>query len=72
MFYSPKKVKRGLYVLPENEIGPTSIMKASMPIEEAGHYACLGCGNVKSCELEQNLPKCELCASDEWVQAKMT
>ena len=71
MFYSPKKVKPGLTVLPENEIAPNSIMKVSVPVKEAGYYACLDCGNTKSFELEQNLPKCELCGSSEWVQAKI-
>jgi uncharacterized membrane protein YcaP (DUF421 family) len=69
-FQSPKKQKPGLTLLPENEINPATIVKTPMPVVEAGSYCCLDCGNLKSYEQNQKVPKCELCGSEEWVQAK--
>ena len=70
LFQTPKKVKPGLSLIPENEIDPKTIFKAPMPVPRAGLYSCLDCGNVKSFEQEQKVHKCEICGNKEWVEAK--
>lgn len=69
LFQSPKKIKPGLSVIPENEIPPGSILKKSMHMEEAGLYCCMKCGNVKSFRKREKVPVCEVCAGEEWLKA---
>ena len=70
LFQSPKKVKPGLSVIPENEIDAAVIIKATTPAAEAGPYACLDCGNIISLEQKQKAPKCKVCSGEEWVPAE--
>jgi uncharacterized membrane protein YcaP (DUF421 family) len=69
-FHSPKKIKPGLMVLPEIELDPADILKASEAVPAAGTYCCLNCGNSKSFGQKEQVPACGVCHGEEWVPAR--
>jgi uncharacterized membrane protein YcaP (DUF421 family) len=68
-FNSPKQIKPGLTVEPENEIPDAIKMKKPTLIKEAGHYSCTNCGNTKEFDHKETVSTCEVCAGDEWIKA---
>ena len=69
LYQSPKQVKPGLSVLPENEQNPDKILRKGVPVKEAGLYCCYNCGNLRSLSQIQPVPSCQVCKSSEWVAA---
>lgn len=68
-FHSPKKIRPGLMILPENELNPADILKAPAAVPAAGNYCCLNCGNSKTFGENERVPECEICKDEEWVPA---
>lgn len=70
LFHSPKQVKPGLSILPETEIPPAAILKSATSIGKSGSYCCTNCGKVESFEKSKKVPKCKVCAGEEWIAAE--
>lgn len=69
LFHSPRHIKPGLSVIPENEIDPEDILKKSMRAEKGGNYCCMDCGNLKSFRKRELIPVCEICSGERWLKA---
>ena len=70
LFHSPKKVKPGLSILPENAVPAFNIIKEPIAVPDQGLYCCNNCGNTKHLEKDQPITKCELCYGNQWVKAE--
>lgn len=69
LFNSPKRIKPGLSILPENDIPDSLKIKKHMMIKEAGHYCCTNCGEVKMFEEKEKASTCAVCDGEEWIKA---
>lgn len=69
LFHSPKRVKPGLTVIPEDEISPGRIVKNTEPVEKTGLYCCMNCGYSRHFGEKQNAAKCNVCSNEEWTHA---
>ena len=69
LFNSPKRIKPGLPVLPENEIPDSSKIKKQMQVKDPGHYCCSNCGTLKTFDQKTKVPACDVCLGEEWTKA---
>ena len=69
LFKSPKRVKPGLTVQPEEEISEGQILEASTQVTSEGIYTCMECGHTKKLKLNDVVPECSLCHNQRWIQA---
>lgn len=71
LFQSPKKVKAGLNVIPENEIKEEEIFTpAKGSLSKSGSYSCLNCGNTRHYSGGEVVSPCNVCEQDRWVKAE--
>ena len=68
-FHSPRKVRPGLSVLPEEMVPEEDILAPPMKAINAGIYCCFNCGNLKTYKPEHPVGPCKVCQQDRWVQA---
>ena len=69
LFNSPKNIKPGLSVLPENQVKNSEIIKSSTSVDEPGDYCCRNCGTARSFSGTEKLPPCDHCSGEEWTKA---
>lgn len=67
-FHSPKKVRKGLSIMPETEIPSMAILFAGQPAGTACDYSCMQCGHTVQIEKETIIATCENCGNDKWLQ----
>ncbi len=70
MFHPPKNIKPGLSVIPEHEIPPAAILKKHTHVKETGIYCCMNCGNTTPLKKKEEVPACELCGEEKWLNVK--
>lgn len=68
-FQSPKKVKPGLSLIPEEMIKEDEILMSSIPSPLDGTYCCMYCGFVKHLSIGSHFPVCPVCKGERWVKA---
>jgi uncharacterized membrane protein YcaP (DUF421 family)/DNA-directed RNA polymerase subunit RPC12/RpoP len=68
--HSPKKVKPGLAVLPDEMVLDEEVFKEDEPVAGDGLYACMDCGHtLQLCQ--GSIPdKCTSCKGKRWVNAE--
>lgn len=66
-FHSPKKIHKGLSILPENEIPETAIYTLGKVVEVACDYSCMNCGYTV--QLTKGIPveNCTNCNCGKWL-----
>jgi uncharacterized membrane protein YcaP (DUF421 family) len=69
IFNSPKKIKPGLSVMPEEEFPEEAMHKSQEVITEKGIYTCMECGATKEMNTREITPKCEVCENERWIKA---
>lgn len=67
-FHSPKKVRKGLSIMPENEIPRSAIYTAGQVAETACDYSCMYCGHTVQLTTGMNVENCPNCCNDKWLQ----
>ena len=67
-FHSPKKVRRGLSIIPENEIPDSAIVTPGQVAETACDYSCMHCGYTIQLAKDTPIEKCPNCQYDKWLQ----
>ncbi|MDZ4705439.1 MAG: DUF421 domain-containing protein [Saprospiraceae bacterium] len=70
MFHPPKNIKPGLSVIPEHEIPPAAFLKKRTRVKEAGIYCCMNSGNANPFDKKEEIPACELCGEEKWLNVK--
>jgi uncharacterized membrane protein YcaP (DUF421 family) len=70
MFQSPKKVKPGLTVLPENNISKKAVLQEGQEVPENAHYSCLNCGYTIPLTKKDQFAKCVNCNTDQWIKSQ--
>jgi uncharacterized membrane protein YcaP (DUF421 family) len=65
-------IRPGLSVLPDAESGDAEASEVATPVQKAGDYACLHCGEVVSLGVGQSLPDCPRCHHAKWAEADST
>lgn len=68
-FQSPRKVKPGLSLLPEEMVPEDDILMPPMKAIKGGIYCCFNCGNTKTFRPEQPVESCKICKQDRWLAA---
>jgi uncharacterized membrane protein YcaP (DUF421 family) len=68
-FNSPKKIKPGLSLLPEEMVPEDTILRNEMQVPGTGEYSCMNCGHTITLKMEGIIPKCRVCADARWVKA---
>jgi uncharacterized membrane protein YcaP (DUF421 family) len=66
------KVRPGLPLFPELELGEVQPLTVAAPLPKAGDFACLKCGEVIALQAGQLLPACPRCHQKQWVEADHT
>jgi len=69
-FQSPRKVRPGLALLPDEMVDKEVIIKAGDNVEEEGVYCCMDCGKINKVGHNEIAGKCELCEGERWVAAE--
>jgi uncharacterized membrane protein YcaP (DUF421 family) len=67
-FHSPKKVRKGLSIMPENEIPSTAIYSAGQYAETACDYSCMHCGHTIQMEKDTIIETCLNCGNNKWLR----
>jgi uncharacterized membrane protein YcaP (DUF421 family) len=67
-FHSPKKVRKGLTILPENEIPKSAILTSGQVAELACDYSCMRCGYTTQFAKDTPIEHCPNCQCDRWLQ----
>jgi len=70
MFQSPKNVKPGLTVLPENNISKNAVLQEGHEVSEDAHYSCLNCGYTISLNTRNQFGKCVNCNTNQWIRSE--
>jgi uncharacterized membrane protein YcaP (DUF421 family) len=68
-FFSPKNVRFGLPVLPEEMLLKEYILKDESAALDEGEYACINCGNTVLIHKGQKPSACKTCNQTTWVKA---
>lgn len=68
-FHPPRKMRPGLTLLPEGDMGEEPIKEADK-IPERGVYACANCGYILSLRSQEAAPICPSCDCTGWVKAR--
>jgi uncharacterized membrane protein YcaP (DUF421 family) len=69
-FQSPRHVRPGLAVLPDEMVDEEMIIKAGETVAEADVYCCMDCGQTHKIGHNEMVGKCEQCEGERWVAAE--
>ena len=69
MFQPPKRLKRGLSVLPESIIPDRVILKGKETVPSDSDYSCNNCGNTKAFKQHDIFPVCDVCNKEQWIKS---
>jgi uncharacterized membrane protein YcaP (DUF421 family) len=69
-FHSPRKMKPGLSLLPEEMIAEEEVITHGQPVTEDAAYSCMNCGYTLLLHKGDAAPECNLCKKAKWVAAK--
>ena len=67
-FHSPKNIRKGLSILPENEIPETAIYTSGQVADAACDYSCMQCGYTLQIAVGVLLEACPSCNCEKWLK----
>jgi uncharacterized membrane protein YcaP (DUF421 family) len=67
-FYPPRKVKKGLSILPENQLPPDSLFESGAIAPEDDFYSCRQCGHTRELKQGEKIDCCPQCGCERWLK----
>ena len=66
IFNSPRKIKKGLSIMPEEVLPPDSVQSSPFEVTQDGVYCCVNCGHCSQYKSGGTIGNCEKCSGTKW------